>query len=58
MRYALFCHILQQNHGQMTEDIGQAQKLLQATHPLILVIIFAEYGKNSFRTAHIALWAG
>ena len=28
------------------EDIGQGQRSLYATHPLILVIICAKYGKN------------
>ena len=32
------------------EDIGQGQRLLYATHPLILVIICAKYGKNPSRT--------
>ena len=32
------------------EDIGQGQKSLYATHPLILVIICAKYGKNPSRT--------
>ena len=27
-------------------------KVLSATHPLMLVIIFAKYGKNTFRTVH------
>ena len=33
------------------EDIGQGQRSLYATHPLILVIICAKYGKNPSRTA-------
>ena len=47
------CHIrikktmLQLNNH---EDIGQGQRSLCATHPLMLVIIHAKYGKNSFRT--------
>ena len=32
------------------EDIGQGQRLLYATHPLILVIKCDKYGKNPFRT--------
>ena len=32
------------------EDIGQGQRSLYATHPLILVIICAAYGKNPLRT--------
>ena len=32
------------------EDIGQGQRSLHATHPLILVIICAKYGKNPLRT--------
>ena len=32
------------------EDIGQGQRSLYATHPLILVIICAKYGKNQSRT--------
>ena len=32
------------------EDIGQGQRSLYATHPLILVIICAKYGKNPSRT--------
>ena len=32
------------------EDIGQGQRSLCATHPLILVIICAKYGKNPSRT--------
>ena len=32
------------------EDIGQGQMSLYATHPLILVIICAKYGKNPLRT--------
>ena len=32
------------------EDIGQGQRSLYATHPLILVIIRAKYGKNPPRT--------
>ena len=32
------------------QDIGQSQRSLYATHPLILVIICAKYGKNPFRT--------
>ena len=31
-------------------DIGQGQRSLYATHPLILVIICAKYGKNPSRT--------
>ena len=32
------------------EDIGQGQRSLYATHPLILVIICDKYGKNPWRT--------
>ena len=32
------------------EDIGQGQRSLYETHPLILVIICAKYGKNPSRT--------
>ena len=32
------------------ENIGQGQRSLYATHPLILVIICAKYGKNTSRT--------
>ena len=32
------------------EDIGQGQRSLYVTHPLILVIICARYGKNPSRT--------
>ena len=32
------------------EDIGQGQRSLYATHPLILVIICDKYGKNPLRT--------
>ena len=32
------------------EDIGQGQRSLYATHPLILVIICDKYGKNPSRT--------
>ena len=32
------------------EDIGQGQRSLYATHPLIPVIICAKYGKNPSRT--------
>ena len=32
------------------EDIGQGQRSLHATHPRILVIICAKYGKNPSRT--------
>ena len=32
------------------ENIGQGQRSLHATHPLILVIICAKYGKNPLRT--------
>ena len=32
------------------ENIGQGQRSLYATHPLILVIICAKYGKNPSRT--------
>ena len=32
------------------EDIGQDERPLQATHPRMLVIMYAKYGKNSFRT--------
>ena len=32
------------------EDIGQGQRSLYATHPLILVIICGKYGKNPSRT--------
>ena len=32
------------------EDIGQGERSLYATHPLILVIICAKYGKNPWRT--------
>ena len=31
------------------EDIGQGQRSLYATHPLMLVIICAKYGKNPLR---------
>ena len=31
------------------EDIGQGQRSLYATHPLILVVICAKYGKNPLR---------
>ena len=37
------------------EDIGQGQRSLYATHPLILVIICAKYGKNSLRTVDFFL---
>ena len=40
-----------QGKGQMTlKDIGQGQRSLYATHPHILVIICAIYGKNRSRT--------
>ena len=32
------------------KNIGQGQRSLHATHPLMLVIICAEYGKNPLRT--------
>ena len=32
------------------EDIGQGQRSIYATHPLILVIICDKYGKNPART--------
>ena len=32
------------------EDIGQGQRSLYATHPLILVIICTKYGKSPSRT--------
>ena len=32
------------------EDIGQGQRSLHTTHPLILVTIYAKYGKNRSRT--------
>ena len=32
------------------EDIGKGQSLLQTTHPLMLVIICAKYGKKSIQT--------
>ena len=32
------------------ENIGQGQRSLYATHPLILVIICAKHGKNPLRT--------
>ena len=32
------------------ENIGQGQRSLYATHPLILVIMCARYGKNPSRT--------
>ena len=35
------------------EDIGQGQRSLYATHPLILVIICAKYGKNPSRTVDL-----
>ena len=34
------------------EDIGQGQRSLYATHPLILVIICAKYRKNPSKTVH------
>ena len=41
------------------EDIGQGQgqRSLYATHPLILVIICAKYGKNPSRTADFFSWS-
>ena len=33
------------------EDIGQGQRSLHATHPFMLVIIWAKHGKNPSRTA-------
>ena len=35
-----------------TEDVGQDQRSFCATHPLMLVFTWAEYGKNSSRTVH------
>ena len=35
------------------ENIGQGQRSLYATHPLILVIICAKYGKNTSRTVDL-----
>ena len=35
------------------EDIGQGQRSSHATHPLILVIICAKYGKNPSRTVDL-----
>ena len=35
------------------EDTGQGQRSLHVAHPLMLVIIFAKYGKNSSRNVHI-----
>ena len=35
------------------EDIGQGQRSLYATYPLIPVIICAKYGKNPSRTVDI-----
>ena len=35
------------------EDIGQGQRSLYATHPLILVIICDKYGKNPSRTVDL-----
>ena len=34
----------------LLEDIGQGQRSLYATHPLILVIICTKYGKSPSRT--------
>ena len=34
------------------DDIGQGQKLLHRTHPLMLVFICAKYRKNPSRTVH------
>ena len=31
------------------EDIGQSQRSLHATHPLMLMMICAKYGKNTSR---------
>ena len=31
------------------EDIGQGQRSLHATHPLMLMMICANYGKNASR---------
>ena len=36
----------------LRSPVGQGQGLLSTTHPLILVIICAKYGKNSPRTVH------
>ena len=36
------------------EDIGQGQRSLCMTHPLMLVIICAQYGKNPSRTVDVA----
>ena len=37
------------------EDIGHSERSLHVTHPLMLVIICAKYGKNLSRTA-CAVW--
>ena len=40
---------LSKSRSNDLEDIGQGQRPLYATHPLILVIICAKYGKNPLR---------
>ena len=39
--------------GHDFQDIGQGQRSLYATHPLILVITCAKYGKNPLRTVDL-----
>ena len=34
------------------EDVGQGQRSLHATHPLLLMIICAKYGKNASRIGY------
>ena len=46
------CHILAVLRLNDLEGTGQGQRLLRATHSLILVIICAKYGKNTSRTVH------
>ena len=41
---------LSKSRSNDLKDIGQGQRSLYATHPLILVIICAKYGKNPSRT--------
>ena len=58
--HSKMCHILAVLFAKSLlndlEVIGRGQRSLCMTHPLMLVIICAKYGKNPSRTVHAVEW--
>ena len=55
MRHTLWCYITRSRPNDL-ENIGQGQRSLHATHPLMVVIICGKCGNNRSRTENITEW--